>query len=323
MNFGNMFEMMNSVPDENNYQEPSFSDYLPQGPHPYQPNIYDQAPTMNWEEAFAGFKTHPTLYNLDGYISPYASNNWGGTSGILQYLDEQSNIPHLDNRIDPNKIFTSEINGLRAIAGEQQRIIKMMEARLKESLTEKGKIGLTEEDIEAFNALTTARNTIANIYKEQVTVKKNIAELKIKQNQQQTGTSTTTGTNASTTGGRGPNAIDVGKAILDNIFDAPAIPTVQQQATIPPYAPSDIASAEQVINGLVPTIGSNIRDESVGAEKFVVVGDTDDDYEFIAEDKYGNEIPLNVDDSLRIDTIDRETSIAKDNLMQEWKVKYK
>ena len=319
MNFGNMFEMMNSVPTED-YREPSFGDYIPQGPHPYEPNIYDPAPTMNWEQAFEGFKTHPTLYNLDGYISPYASNNWGGTSGILQYLDEQSNVPHFDNKIDPNKIFTSEINGLRSVAAEQQKIIKMMEMRLKESLTEKGKIGLTEEDIEAFNALTTARNTIANIYKEQVTVKKNIAELKIKQNQQQTGTASTSA-NATATNSRGTSAIDVGKAILDNIFDAPSIPT--QQATIPPYAPSDIAAAEQVINGLVPSVGSNIRDESVGAKKYVVVGDTDDDYEFIAEDKYGNEVPLNVDDSIRIDVIDREANLAKDNLMQEWNVKYK
>ena len=85
--------------------------------NPQPPQYYDQPmplpqPSMSWEEAFTGFKTHPVLYNMDGFISPYSSNNWGGTSNILSYLDDQSRLPALDNKVDPNKIFTAEVNGV-------------------------------------------------------------------------------------------------------------------------------------------------------------------------------------------------------------------
>jgi hypothetical protein len=213
MNYGKMFDMLDSIPSPgNNNQYPGMNT-----PTPYEPTFYDQPPVTSWEDAFTGFKTRPVLYNMDGWISPYASNNWGGTSNILQYIDDQSRLPTVEQKIDPNKIFSSELNGLRALAADQQKVVKMFERKLMENLTEKGKIGLTEEDIEAMSALTAARSAITSISKEQVAIKKNIADIRIKQAQN----------NGPVAGGQnGPvdkpfASMDIGRSILDSIFDAP------------------------------------------------------------------------------------------------------
>ena len=179
MNYGEMFNILGPMASEN--EDTGFGNNFT--PAPYEPRYTDPAPSGNWEEEFVGFKTSPVLYNMDGFISPYASNNWGGTTNILQYINDESRLPQFENKIDPNKIFSSEINGLRALAADQQRITKMFETRLRESLSEKGKMGLTEEDIEAMSALTAARSAIAGTYKEQVAIKKNIADIRIKQAQ--------------------------------------------------------------------------------------------------------------------------------------------
>ena len=146
MNYNDMFNMLGDRPNP-------FEDQMPMTPQqrefyqtPYQPTFQEQPRPLNWEEAFNGFKTHPVLYNMDGWISPYSSQNWGGTSNILQYIDDQQRIPNAENKIDPNRIFSAEVNGLRALSADQAKILKMFERKFAESLTEKGKVGLTEED---------------------------------------------------------------------------------------------------------------------------------------------------------------------------------
>ena len=62
---------------------------------------------------------------------------------------------------------------------------KIFEKRLQESLTEKRKVGLTEEDVLAMQALTAANNAIVSSINQQVNIKKTIADLRIKQQQQQ------------------------------------------------------------------------------------------------------------------------------------------
>src|SRR5574344_1971293 len=105
MNFVDMFNTIESTQPESEQVDTQL----------YQPTYTDQQPA-NWEEAFTGFKTHPVLYNMDGYISPYASGNWGSVSNILKTLDDTSRLPALSDRIDPNKIFTSDISALRVLA---------------------------------------------------------------------------------------------------------------------------------------------------------------------------------------------------------------
>ena len=217
MNFGNMFEMLGSMSNSN--PDDSYGNDL-SSPfnQPYEPQYREDVRPLNWEEAFNGFKTRPVLYNMDGWISPYASNNWGGTTNILQYVDDQSRLPAIDQKIDPNKIFSSELNGLRTLEADQLKLLKVFRAKYLETLTAKDKYGLTEEDIEALGALTAAFNSITGIEKEKVNIKKNIADIRIKQ--MQNGNATGTGAN---TGGRPAAAMDIGRAMLDDIFRTPSM----------------------------------------------------------------------------------------------------
>lgn len=311
MNYEEMFNKLDQCLP-NNEQE---NEYTLQNQQ-YQPTYFDQ-PMMGWEEAFTGFKTTPVLYNVDGFISPYSSNNWGGTSNILQYIDDQSRLPALEtNKVDPNKIFSSEINALRALAADQQKITKMFEKRLMESLTEKGKVGLTEEDVEAMSALTAARSAITSISKEQVNIKKNIADIRVKQSQLQN-TSSQNGDTTSVKSGGG-SATAIGRSILDNIFDAPSTRTIQ--TTEVDYQPENNVDPDEVLDSLVPETDPHIAHESAEPKTYVVLGDTDDDIEFVTYDSSGHVIPDFPKPTTRITKIDRNANEAIDELLVRYKI---
>lgn len=282
-------------------------------PNSYEPTYYDQ-PSMSWEDAFTGFKSRPVLYNVDGFISPYSSNNWGGTSNILQYIDDSSRLPALENKIDPNKVFSSEINALRALAADQQKITKLFEKRLMEGLTEKGKIGLTEEDVEAMSALTAARSAIASINKQQVDIKKNITDIRIKQSQN---------ANNGNTGSTGPSdkpvgAMNIGRSILDNIFDAPSNSTPMSTTQ---YQTASVSDAARVLDELVPSVNSHVQHESAEPTTYVIVGDSDDDVEFATYSASGELIPDFPNPDARITSIDRDAKSATDEFMVSYPIK--
>lgn len=313
MNYSDMFSMLGSRPDPYN----PYGQNTPQESYPpYEPTFQETPKPLDWETAFQGFTTRPVLYNMDGFISPYASNNWGGTSNILQYIDDQSRLPAIEQKVDPNKIFSAEMNGLRSIEADQQKIVKLFERKLTESLTEKGKIGLTEEDIEAMSALTAARSAMTSIEKEKVAIKKNIADIRIKQSQNNTG-----GGNTST-GERGLSSVDIGRSVLDNIFAAPVssptIPTTNVE-----YNPTDPSSAAQVLDSLIPTVGEHIKHESAEPTTYVVVGDTDDDVEFATYSSSGDLMPDFPKPDAVITTIDRDAGKAIDSLLIEYPIKNK
>jgi hypothetical protein len=188
---------------------------------------------------------------MDGYISPYASGNWGSVSNILKTLDDTSRLPALSDRIDPNKIFTSDISALRVLAADQQKITKMFEKKLVEGLTERGKVGLDENDIMAMQALTAARSAVTNINEKQITIKKHIADIKIKQ--QSTSDGNYNSSDSST--GKGLSAYDVGRSMMDSIFEHgnAVIPTTEYT----PAASTDDAS--QLIEDLIPTPSTSIK----------------------------------------------------------------
>lgn len=317
MNYGDMFNMLGPSNPEDNTFTNGF------GPAPYEPRYTDPGPAMNFDDAFAGFKSSPVLYNIDGYISPYSGNNWGGTTNILQYLDEEARLPSFENKIDPNKIFTSEINGLRALAADQQKIVRMFENRLKESLTEKGKMGLTEEDIEALSALTTARSAITGTYKEQVAIKKNIAELRIKQAQNNNNGSSSAQADGS--GGRF-GAADVGRSIMDNIFAMPvSAPNTDSMNPVYNAPTMDVDKASSVIDELVPSTNGIVKYEGYNPATFVVIGEsgTPEDSEYVTYSNNGDGpiIPDFPVPTTKIVTIDKAANTAYDELGVSYPIK--
>lgn len=323
MNMTEMFSALDSVESEPTTLGPELN--YTAGYQP--PTTPSGAPIDDWSETFAGFKTRPMLYNIDGYISPYSSNNWGGTSSILQYIDDDSRLPGFEQKIDPNRIFTAETNALRTQAADQQRIVKLFEKRLVESLNEKGKVGLTEEDIEAMSALTSARSAITAINKEQINIRKNIADLKIKIQQNKAAAS---GAAVTTTGGsmKGAGAMEIGRSILDNVFDVPGIQysTSQnyQQQVASSYAETDVNKASAVLDALVPSnANSAVAFESAEPTTYVVVGDSDDDVDFVTYGADGNVIPDYPVPDAKIDKIDREAKTAVDQYLVQYPIKFK
>lgn len=287
----------------------------------YQPTYYDQPPVPNWQDDFSGIITKPVLYNMDGYISPYASNNWGGTSMIMKNLEDETHNPPLSNKVDPNKIFNSDISALRALAADQKKISKLFEKRLVESLTDRGKVGLNEEDIMAMQALTAANNAIASINKEQINIKKNIADLRIKQSQNRTSGSA----GDPSLGSRGMSSVDVGRSILDSIFDVPSSNITNMSTPNVNYQTSSESDASMLIDSIIPSSESNpyIKYESSNPTTYVTVGDSDSDAEFMTYDSSGELISDYPNPTTKIVKIDREANIAVDECLVQYPLRNK
>ena len=230
------------------------------------------------------------------------------------------------NKVDPNKIYNSDIAALRALGADQLKIVKLFETKLRESLTERGKIGLTEEDIEAMQALTAARGNVVSIQNAQVSIKKNIADHKIKQYQLEQTDNKTAAKQNDAVGGRPGSAFDVGRSILDNIFSTPTAPTtpIEMQQSIPTtaveYNLTNADSASKVIDDLIPTVGESVKFESEKPKTYVVVGETDDDYEFVTYNDEGNIIPDYPNPDTTITSIDRNAKKAYDNLLGSYDI---
>lgn len=310
----NIFEMFEKLDDS----LPSTTDE-DVNVNPHDPTFVEQ-PSSDWSNDLTGFRTRPVLYNIDGYISPYASNNWGGTSNIMKSLEDVSRLPPLSDKIDPNKIFTSDISALRSQASDQIKVTKMFEKRLMESLTDRGKVGLDENDIMAMQALTSARAAVTSIQKEQIAIKKNIADIRIKQ-QQNRGGGDSTGNGSA--GGSNLSNVDVGRSILDSIFDAPTVPVNANisVASVDQSASPDEAS--DLLDELIPASleDASVRYEAVKPTTYVVVGDTSDDAEFVTYASSGEIIEDYPNPTTKIDHVDLESGVAIDDLCNQYPVK--
>lgn len=302
MDFLNAFQIMDQ---HNSFVSESYD------PQSYEPQFRDPA---QMAEQFSLFQIQPRPYNIEGYISPYPTNNWDTSSGILSYVEDTSRLPALETKIDPNRIFSSDIVALRALAADQNKITKIFEKRLMESLTDKGKYGLTEEDVEAMQALTSARAAITNITKEQVAIRKNIADIRLKQAQQQGGMP---GQNVA----NGAATTSSSKSIMDRIFDVPAAPINQPSYT--QVSGSGIDQATQMLDGLVPSISEPIQYEVLDPTTYVLVGETDDDVEFATYGSNGELIPDYPNPTTTIDSIDRDAGRAIDSRLVQYPIKFK
>jgi hypothetical protein len=139
-----------------------------------EPNPSGSAQCPSWEGNYETLRTQPTYYRLNQYMSPYISSHWESSSPVMRTMNDMSLLPPLSDKIDPNKIFNSDITALNATAADQLRTLKAFEKKFMESINDKNKFGLTEDDVAAFQAITAARNAITSITKEKIAVKKTL-----------------------------------------------------------------------------------------------------------------------------------------------------
>ena len=292
----------------------------------YQPTYTDAAiAPVGWEEDFKNLRTYPSLYNLDGYVNPQPYFNWGNCSPVIAQMSEDARAIINPDKIEPHKIFTSEVQSLRKISSDQHRIIKMFEKKFMECITEKGKFGLTEEDVLAFNALIQARSQLTANTKEQVAIKKSIAELKIKQNQAMKQAATAGGKDG-VSGGEVTSMDAVGKSVLDNIFNMDFTNT----APAPSPAGNEFENmspvdASSILDALIPNsdVSAHIRYESMQPKTYVVIGQDENDIEFQTYSASGELIPDYPNPTSKITNIDKDTGKATDDLLVQYDIKYK
>lgn len=291
-------------------------------PEPVSAWDYPADDQKAWLDRYVHFTERPYFNpNIDGYISPYAYSHWGATSDIMQSLTDTIELMPMKERVDPNRVFTSSISSLRTTAADQIKAVRMFEKKFFESLAEKGKVGLTEDDIAAMQALTTARNTLIAITKEQIGVQKNIAELKIKQ--QQAGAAG--GGSGSTGGGRPANAFDVGRSIMDNLFDVPAPQTAPTTTTVA-YPAMNADQASSVLDSIITDaskISETVKFENAEPTTYLVIGDDKNDVEFRTYSANNELLEDYPNPQTKITSIDYDAKTATDELMVSYPIKYK
>jgi len=200
----------------------------------------------------------------------------------------------------------------------------MFETRLRESLSEKGKMGLTEEDIEAMSALTAARSAITSTYKEQVAIKKNIADIRIKQAQNANAGAAASGSDGGVSSNGRYGTVDVGRNILDNIFNLPSTAPSTSAMNTPytPAPPTDVDTAARVLDDLVPTTNDVVKFEGYNPTTYVVVGEggTVEDADFVTMSSANEVIQDFPKPTTRITDIDLTARVAKDELGVEYPI---
>lgn len=270
-----------------------------------------------WQKEFDNLR-YGSLPMQGGYVSPYEGSGWGGAAAVYNNLERLFEAAVTSEKVDPNKIFTSDIAQLKTIAADQAKIVRLFEARFKEGLTEKGKVGLTETDIEALQALTAARGAITAISKEQVNIKKNIAELKIKQQQAENGG----GRGNSNSGGSSglPSSVyDVGRSIMDNIFNT-SLPATAPVGPVDNVTDVSIDGAGELLDTLVQNPSEYTKYEVEKVKPVVVVGNSDSSAEYVAMNSTGEIVPDYPLPTTNIKTIDREAEKAIDDIGREYKL---
>ena len=253
-------------------------------PTPTDPASYQ----WEWQRAYDSLRTAATTA-LGGYVSPYEGTGWGGNPLVMNNL-ERMFMAAAESKLDPMRMFTSETTQLRTIGADQAKILRLFEAKLKESLTEKGKFGLNEMDIEGLQALTAGKNVLIASVKEQVAIQAKKAELKIKQQAAATQGGGISG-RASGDGVDPGSPYGFGREFMDNIFGTP-IPepvTTNIPASIGTEATPESAAA--LLDGL--TVTSDISNEAAGYTlKVLIDGDDDSSARFAMVDSDNNEVEL-------------------------------
>lgn len=272
-----------------------------------------------WLQRHASFTTRPKFNpNMDGYIRPYVGQ-WGGVSDVMNALQAGMELGPLQEKVEPNKIFTADVAALKTMAADQAKLIKVFERKAMESYNDKGKFGLNEDDIAAMQALTSARSTLMAIQEKQINVKKTIAELKIKQ--QQAAGAIAPGAQA------GPAAktdvYSVGRSMLDDIFKVPSMTQDSAPVVADNYPTVSLDQAASVLNNIIDegSVASTTAYESEEPTTYVVIGDDESDREFVTVNKDGDVLDEYPIPSARITELDMSTKTATDEYMVSYPVK--
>lgn len=252
--------------------------------------------------------------NSGGYLSPFNGAGWGATHQVMETLSDQFQLG--EPKIDPNRIFSSDIAGMKTLAADQMKMVNMFKKKFVEGLTDKGKFGLNEDDIEAMQALTSAISGILAIKKEEAAIKAKITDIRVKQQATAMGVSSEGGTT------RSASPYDVGKGFMDSIFDVPR----PQQTSVPveaAYSDADLDNAAALLENVVSSgdVSPTIQYESDNPTTYVVVGDTDTDPQFKTFTASGEEIADYPKPTSRITDIDRSAGTATDDLMVSYPLK--
>lgn len=281
-------------------------------PLPVNPEDYK----WEWQKEYDALRSG-SYANMGGYISPYEGSGWGGNPLILNNLERLFENA-VNAKLEPTKLFTSETMQLRTIGSDQSKILRLFESKLKESLTDRGKTGLSELDVEAMQALTAGKNILISSVKEQVAIKAKMAELKIKQQSAENSAirTTTSGTSVNDTS----TSIGFGREFMDNIFKT-TIPT-DEITNFPATIEASPEQAGSILNDLVGNETKSAEYEASKIETVVVVGEeeSDDQARFIARDSTGKIITDYPLPTSEIETIDRVSKVATDSLKRSWKV---
>jgi hypothetical protein len=274
-----------------------------------------------WVDAYNNFKMEPVLFpNVANVtVSPYPEDNWGDVSSIMMSMGvENLQFPQRDNKIDPNKIFTSDIAALRSLAADQMRVTKLFEKRLTESLRDKDKFGLNEADILAMQALTAARSAVTAINKEQIQIKKNIADIRLKQQQNR---GMTDGGSPTTNNGESAytNTNMIGRQIMDSLFDA--VGTTVNTSTYS-VEQSSLEQADAIIDQLVQTPTSTAF-ETLNPTTYAIVDESGNAYGYETYADNGQLIPEYDNPHAGIVSTDIVAGVAIDDVGRRYPIKMK
>lgn len=324
MNMVEVFNMMTaSIPTE------ADNAYAGTATPPTQLGRPDDECIWDWEKGYNAARQSQVFQNsgLGGFISPYESH-WTGPVTVMGNLEDLVQFEK-PNKVDPNKIYNTDIAALKALQQDQQKIVKLFETRLRESLNERGKMGLTEEDILAMQAVTAGRTAIANIQKEQISIKKNISDTRIKQYQLEQNDVKISSKAQGGDGGFSGSTYDVGRSILDNIFDSalpvPA-PSQMPQSTMSINPAADAAAAASVIDSIInldTNTPSAIQYESQDPTTYVTVNSSGENASFETYAKDGGLIENYPNPSSKIVKIDVDAGTATDDLLVTYPLKIK
>lgn len=289
----NLFNAFNNLDGVSSFEK--FSDVdIHTGHYEYIPS-YSNNQNINPIEYGQTVSQNPgPVYYQDSrfFREPVQSLEWGGTYNAVMALEEENRIPAILDRIDPNKIFTSDQQSLKTLAADQLRIVTLFDKKLRESLNDKNKMGLTEEDINALSALTTARSAITAIAKEQVAIKKNIADIRIKQQERRRQMANAQeNVQGQQTQGSSGDPFD-STAYMDNIFSS-ATSNANDFISKPPesYIDGNVDSS-YADNFDMGKVSNEIRNEAQGVDRLGVILNSDktEIIEFVPVDKNGNKI---------------------------------
>jgi hypothetical protein len=280
-------------------------------PLPVNPEDYK----WEWQKEYDALRSAANTA-MSGYISPYEGTNWGGNPLIINNLERLFEAA-TEAKLEPSKLFTSETAQLRTIGSDQYKILRLFESKLRESLTEKGKFGLNEMDIEGLQALTAGKGVMISAVKEQVAIKAKQAELRIKQQAAEAGSS------RGTTGG---DVIDssspyaYGRDFMNSLINTP-IPDGIVSDVPATTGGTSVEDAANLLDNMVG--GSDIASYEARAIKTqVIVGDSDEDARYVALDSNNNVVSDYPLPSSPIVKIDREAKKAEDKIGRKYDIQF-